>query len=170
MLFFYVILGFVILQRIAELIRAKRNENLAMTAGGVEFDRGGYKYIVLMHTCFFITLTAEYLYFSHGLNKYWFIYFVLFIAAQVLRYWTIFSLGTKWNTRIIVVPGSKLVTKGPFRIMKHPNYAAVITELLVLPMMFSCYITAGLFTVLNLFVLNRRIRIEEQALAKMESD
>lgn len=168
MTLFYFVAGFVIVQRIAELFRAKRNEKLAFTAGGVEFDRGGYKAIVLMHTCFFLSLIAEYLYFDPGVNKYWYVYFALFLAAQVLRYWTITSLGTKWNTRIIIVPGSSLVTKGPFRYMKHPNYAAVITELLVIPMMFSCYITAGVFTVLNLLVLKRRIRIEEQALAQLE--
>ncbi|MBL8016379.1 MAG: hypothetical protein JNK43_03845, partial [Ignavibacteria bacterium] len=125
------------MQRTVELIRAKQNEKLAFAAGGVEFDRSGYKYIVLMHTCFFISMIAEFLYFSDGLNKYWFVYFILFIAAQVLRYWTIISLGSMWNTRVIIVPGSTLVTKGPFRFMKHPNYTAVITELLVLPMMFS---------------------------------
>ena len=170
MAFFYIILGFVIMQRITELVRAKKNEKLAIAAGGIEFDRGGYKVIVLMHTCFFLSLVTEYLYFYRALNKNWYIYFVLFILAQGLRYWTIYSLGTKWNTRVIIVPGSSIVTKGPFRYMKHPNYAAVITELLVLPMMFSCYITAGVFTLLNLLVLKRRIRIEEQALAQLERD
>lgn len=165
---FYAIAGFVIIQRIAELVYAKRNEKLAFQKGGVEFDRGGYKVIVLMHTCFFLSLITEFFYFSQSLNKYWYVYGALFLLAQALRYWTIATLGTKWNTRIIVVPGSSFVTNGPFRFMKHPNYAAVITEILVLPMMFSCYITAGLFTVLNLLALKRRIRIEEQALTKLE--
>ncbi len=170
MLFFYIILAFVIIQRIAELIFAKRNEKLAFIKGGVEFDRGGYKVIVLMHTCFFLSLITEFFYFSRSLNSYWYIYFALFVLAQGLRYWTILTLGKKWNTRIIIVPGTTLVTKGPFRFMKHPNYSAVITELLVLPMMFSCYFTAGIFTLLNLLALKRRIRIEEQALAKLERD
>jgi methyltransferase len=167
--FFYFLTGFVIFQRLVELIIAKRNEKTAFANGGVEYDREGYKVIVLMHTCFFLSMIFEFFYFARSLNRYWFIYFIFFCAAQILRYWAIITLGKSWNTRIIITPGSGLIKRGPYRFMDHPNYSAVITELAVLPMIFSCYITAIVFSFFNLLLLSRRIRIEEKALAKLKS-
>ncbi len=164
---FYIIIGFVIVQRLVELVIAKRNEKKSLAAGGVEYDKKGYSGIVIMHVMFFISLFAEYFYFEHSLNKFWIIFLILFIAAQGLRYWAIISLGSLWNTRIIIVPGSKLVKSGPYKYFKHPNYMAVITELAVLPLMFSCFVTAIVFSVLNLFLLKRRIAIEENALKEL---
>jgi len=164
---FYILISFVILQRLVELIIAKRNETASLKAGGKEYDRKGYTGIVIMHVFFFISLIAEYFYFERTLNSYWIIFLVLFIAAQALRYWAIISLGTQWNTRIIIVPGLKLVNHGPFKYFKHPNYMAVITELAVLPLMFSCFFTAVIFSTLNLFLLKRRIEIEENALEEL---
>lgn len=164
---FYLIIGFVIVQRLVELVIAKRNEKKSLAAGGVEYDKKGYSGIVIMHVMFFISLFAEYFYFEHSLNKFWIIFLILFIAAQGLRYWAIISLGSLWNTRIIIVPGSKLVKSGPYKYFKHPNYMAVITELAVLPLMFSCFVTAIVFSVLNLFLLKRRIAIEENALKEL---
>lgn len=163
-MFFYIIVGFVILQRLIELIIAKRNEKKSLAEGGIEYDKKGYSGIVIMHTMFFISLITEYFYFEHSLNRYWIVFLVLFTSAQFLRYWAIISLGSMWNTRIIIVPGSKLVQYGPYKYFKHPNYMAVITELAVLPLMFSCFITAVIFSAVNLLLLKRRISIEENAL------
>ncbi len=161
---FYVIIGFVILQRLVELVIAKRNEKKSLAAGGTEYDKRGYSVIVIMHTMFFISLIAEYFYFKHTLNEFWVVLLVLFVLAQCLRYWAITSLGSLWNTRIIIVPGSKLVQYGPYKFFKHPNYISVITELAVIPLMFSCFYTAVIFSVVNLLLLKRRIAIEENAL------
>lgn len=164
---FYFVIGFVVLQRLAELVIAKRNEKKSLAAGGIEYDRIGYTGIVIMHTMFFISLVAEYIYSGNYLNSFWVFFLVLFIAAQGLRYWAIISLGSMWNTRIIIIPGRRLVRSGPYKFLKHPNYIAVITELAVIPLMFSCFYTAVIFSVVNLLLLKRRIEIEEDALEKL---
>ncbi|NOS83624.1 MAG: hypothetical protein HOP31_00660 [Ignavibacteria bacterium] len=166
-MFFYIIVGLVIIQRLVELVIAKKNEKKSLAAGGIEYDKKGYSGIVIMHVMFFISLFAEYFYFEHTLNKFWIIFLFLFIAAQGLRYWAIISLGNLWNTRIIIVPGSKLVKSGPYKYFKHPNYMAVVTELAVLPLIFSCFFTAIVFSAVNLLLLKRRITIEENALEEL---
>lgn len=162
--FFHLFILFVIAQRLVELVIAKRNEKLMLANGAVEFDWKGYKFIVLIHICFFISLVSEKTFLNRELNGFWVIFLILFILAQLLRYFSIASLGMFWNTRIIILKGSPLIKKGPYRFLKHPNYIAVITELAVIPLIFSCYITAIIFTIFNLFILRRRIKIEEQAL------
>lgn len=155
---------FLIVQRISELFLAKRNEAATRKLGAVEYDREGYKYIVLLHTGFIICLLAEKLLLDRQLNSFSLLLFIIFVLTQLLRYWALSSLGIYWNTRILVVPNLNLVKKGPYKYIKHPNYLAVITEIAVIPLIFSCYLTAIVFTILNLVTLRRRIRIEEKAL------
>jgi methyltransferase len=163
---FWIFLLFVILQRIVELVIAKRNERIVRAKGGIEFDKKGYKVMVAMHVAFFISLVLEKVLLKRSLNSLWIFFAILFVLAQFLRYWAISSLGVYWNTRILVVPNSKLVTSGPYKYLRHPNYVAVIAEIAVIPLIFSCYITAAVFSVLNLILLRRRIRIEEEALQR----
>lgn len=155
---------FLIVQRVSELFLAKRNEAATRKLGAVEYDREGYKYIVLLHTGFIICLLAEKLLLDRQLNSFSLLLFIIFVLTQLLRYWALSSLGIYWNTRILVVPNLNLVKKGPYKYIKHPNYLAVITEIAVIPLIFSCYLTAIVFTILNLVTLRRRIRIEEKAL------
>lgn len=157
----------IITQRLSELLLAKRNENHSFARGGYEVDHKGYIPVVIMHILFFISLTAEYYYLSISLNRFWVLLVFIFISAQFLRYWAIFSLGYQWNTRIIIVPGAKLVKIGPYKYFKHPNYTAVIIELAVLPLIFNCYITAIVFSLLNAVLLKRRIKIENEAILKL---
>jgi methyltransferase len=89
------------------------------------------------------------------------------IAAQGLRWWCITSLGRQWNTRVIVVPGAQRINGGPYRLMPHPNYVAVVAEGIALPLVHSAWITALTFTVLNALLLSRRISIENSALARL---
>ena len=89
------------------------------------------------------------------------------VAAQLLRWWCITTLGTQWNTRVVVVPGAPRVTGGPYRFFSHPNYVAVIAEGFALPLVHTAWITAGVFTVLNAVLLNRRIAVENSALARL---
>ena len=91
------------------------------------------------------------------------------MACQALRWWVITTLGPRWNTRVIIVPGLPRVTGGPFRWFPHPNYVAVVTEGVVLPGMYGCWVTATTFTVLNAMLLTVRIRAENAALAEMEA-
>lgn len=161
---FWIFLLFVILQRIVELAIAKRNERIVRGEGAIESDRNGYKIIVAMHVAFFISLVLEKVFLERGLNSLWIFFAILFVLAQFLRYWAISSLGVYWNTRVLVVPNSKLVTSGPYKYLRHPNYVVVVTEMAVIPLIFSCYITAAVFSVINLILLRRRVRIEEEAL------
>lgn len=165
---FLLFLILIILQRLGELALAKRNEKILRSEGAVEYDAGGYRVIVLMHAAFLVSFTAEYFLFGRSLSPYWLPLLCVFVAAQLLRYWAIRSLGKFWNTRILIVPGERLVTKGPYRYLVHPNYISVVIEIAVIPLIFSCYITAAVFTLLNLLALRRRIRIEESALSKLE--
>jgi methyltransferase len=163
---FFVFLLFIILQRAAELTLARRNERILKSQGAIEFDKDGYRVIAAMHVAFFISLIWEKIFLHRTLNTYWIIFVSLFAGAQILRYWAIISLGLHWNTKVLVIPGKKLITKGPYKYIRHPNYIAVIIEIAVIPLIFSCYITATVFSLINFFLLRRRIKIEEGALRK----
>jgi methyltransferase len=154
-----------ILQRLSELLLAKRNGKIVRKEGAVEYDRSGYKYIVAMHVAFFISLVAEYFLLGRSLSSHWRVLISIFILTQGLRYWSIASLGKYWNTRVLVVPGATAVKRGPYKYLKHPNYLAVVIEIAVIPLVFSCYITSALFSILNLIALKRRIGIEESAMS-----
>jgi len=166
MIAFSIFLLFVISQRLIELLIAKRNERILKAQGGIEFDKNGYRVIVIMHVVFFVSLICEKVFLSRMLNSYWIIFAALFGVAQFLRYWAIKSLGVYWNTKILVLPNHKLVIAGPYKFLRHPNYIAVIVEIAVIPLIFSCYLTACIFSVINFILLRRRIKIEENALRK----
>jgi methyltransferase len=169
-MFFFIFIITVILQRLAELVIAKRNEKKLFSLGAIEYDKAGYKVIVIMHTFFFISLIGEYVFLRNGigLSSFWIPLFILFLFTQFIRYWALASLGEFWNTRIIILAGTPRIRKGPYKYFNHPNYAAVIIELLVIPLMFDCYITAVVFSAANLLVLKRRIKIENEALANLK--
>jgi methyltransferase len=163
---FLLFTALLVLQRLSELLVARKNESRVRHEGAIEYDRGGYKYIVAMHVAFFVSLISEYFFLGRSLSSHWPIPFAILIAAQVLRYWAIASLGKYWNTKVLVVPGAPLINKGPYQYIRHPNYLAVVIEIAVIPLVFSCYITSVLFSILNLMVLRRRIGIEDSALSK----
>jgi methyltransferase len=160
---------FLLAQRAFELSYSRRNELILRRYGALEFDPTGYRLIVALHTLFFASLIAEKLLLQRQPNPFWLPLLGLFIAAQFLRYWSIRSLGVMWTTKILVVPGAKLVTTGPYRYIRHPNYLAVVIEFITIPLIFSCYYTAVVFNVLNLLVLKRRIAREEAALCAYAS-
>ena len=164
MIYFIIFISLLVIQRISELFLSKRNENYLRSNGALEYDKEGYKYIVIMHNLFFLSLITEYFLLQRELNDYWLILLLVFIITQLLRYWAIFSLGKRWNTKILVLPSSNLIQSGPYKYFRHPNYIAVIIELAVIPLLFSCYYTATIFSVMNLIVITRRIRLEEKAL------
>jgi methyltransferase len=166
MIAFWLFLFIIISQRLIELRFAKRNEKILKAQGATEFDKKGYRVIVVMHIAFFISLACEKLLLNRTLNSYWFIFVFLFLAAQVLRYWAIKTLGVYWNTKVLVIPNHSLVITGPYKYLRHPNYIAVITEIAVIPLIFSCYITAVVFSLINFILLRRRIKIEESVLRK----
>jgi len=143
---------------------ARHNERLMLDRGAVEIDRRGYKFIVLMHAAFPVSILAESVMLNRTLSQYWQALGAVFILAQALRYWAISSLGKYWNTKIIVAPDHVHIKKGPYKYLRHPNYAAVVAEIAVIPLIFSCYITAVVFTMINALLLMRRVRLEADAL------
>ncbi|WP_139488756.1 isoprenylcysteine carboxyl methyltransferase family protein [Brevibacillus dissolubilis] len=163
---FHAVLAFVILQRLFEQVIAKRNAAFMRSIGGYEVGSEHYPYIVAVHMGFFLSLFAEV--YARGLQNALpsAAPLTVFLVVQFIRAWCLLSLGKFWNTRIIVLPGSEPVVHGPYRYMRHPNYMVVVLELLALPMAFGAVITAAVFSVLNIFVLRERIRVEEAVLCK----
>ncbi|RLQ90834.1 isoprenylcysteine carboxylmethyltransferase family protein [Planomicrobium sp. Y74] len=167
--FFYIVFIFVILQRLAEMIYAKSNEKQMKKEGAIEAGAAHYKWIVLLHLFFFIALLAEVLYFDLLDNRFWLVFLIVFVVAQILRVWALASLGRFWNTKILVLPGAGKVKKGPYRWLSHPNYIVVALEIASLPMIFGAWRTALVFSAANaLLLLLVRIPAEEKALRKME--
>lgn len=162
---FTVLVALVALQRLLELRLSKRHERLALAAGGYEVGAGHYPWMVALHTAFLVSTVAEvWLLDRPFVRPLAWTAFGLLLAAQMLRVWTIRTLGERWTTRIVVRPGLPLVTGGPFRFLRHPNYVAVVTEILVLPLIHTAWLTALVFTVANAVLLAVRIRTEEAAL------
>lgn len=153
------------LERLAELVVSKRHAAWAFSRGGVEFGRAHYPAMVALHTGLLAGAVAEvWLLDRPFLPALGWLMLALVVASQALRWWCIATLGQQWNTRVIVVPGLALVSRGPYRWLRHPNYVAVAVEGLALPLVHSAWLTAAVFTVLNAALLSVRVRVEEQAL------
>jgi methyltransferase len=167
---FFVLFSYLILLRLGELILAERNRRWAMAQGGLEMDRGHYLVIIAIHTLFYLSLLLEWKYWSHGWNAWWPIWLGLLAGAQFVRFWAIWALGQHWNTRIIVLPQMKLVTQGPYRLIRHPNYLAVIIEFVAIPVLCGAYYTAVVFSLANAWILARRIPQEERALRQFSGE
>lgn len=151
----------VALQRLAELAWSRRNEETLRAAGGQEFGAAHYPLIVIVHMAWLIALFAG---IAPDAPVHWPL-IVIFAGLQILRLWVIASLGPYWTTRVITVPGMPLIRRGPYRWMRHPNYAVVAAEIAILPLAFGAGKTALLFSLLNAIVLGRRIWVENAALA-----
>ncbi len=156
---------FLALQRLAELWWARRNERWLRARGAVEFGASHYRFIVALHTGFFISLGIEGLARGPQLHPQWPVILALLVTAQLARYWCLLSLGKFWNTKILVIPGAGLIRRGPYRWFKHPNYGVVIAEIFLLPFLFQAWWTLLTASLLNLLLLRVRIVTEEKALA-----
>ena len=154
-----VILALVTAQRGGELLLSRAHTKALMARGAVEIVPGHYPLMVVVHTAWLISLWA----FGHDqpVNA---IALVAYLALQGLRVWVMATLGARWTTRIIALPNAPLVTSGPYRFLRHPNYAVVIGEIAILPLMLGLPWIAAIFTGLNAIVLFIRIRAENQAL------
>lgn len=152
-------------ERLAELVVSQRNTRWSLERGGVESGFGHYPAMVVLHTgLLFGALLEVGLADRQFLPALGWTMVALVVAAQGLRWWCIRTLGPRWNTRVIVVPGLPLVAGGPYRWLKHPNYVAVAVEGLALPLVHGAWVTALVFTVLNAALLVVRIRCEDGAL------
>lgn len=153
------ILALVTLQRLAELVLAKRNTSALIAEGAHEAAPGHYPLIVAVHALWLAALW----WLAPGRPILWPL-IGLFVLLQLARLWVLATLGRRWTTRIIVLPGAPLVTAGPFRLVRHPNYLVVIGEIAVLPLAFGLWEVALAFSIANGIVLWIRIAAEERAL------
>ncbi len=155
-------------ERLAELAVSTRNARWSFAHGGVETGRGHYPAMVALHAGLLAGAVAEVVAldrpFVPALG--WPMLAVVG-ASQALRWWCIGTLGPRWNSRVIVVPGADRVVRGPYRWLRHPNYLAVVLEGAALPLAHSAWITAAAFTAVNLPLLATRLRVEEAALARL---
>ncbi|MEU1870770.1 isoprenylcysteine carboxylmethyltransferase family protein [Streptomyces sp. NPDC019793] len=154
-------------ERVGELVVARRNAAWTLARSGVEHGRGHYPVMVALHTGLLVCCLLE-----PWLSDRPFVpalgwpMLALALLAQALRWWCITTLGPFWNTRVIVVPGARLVGAGPYRFLRHPNYVAVVVEIAALPLVHSAWLTAAVFSVANAVLLTVRLRCENTALAQ----
>lgn len=159
-----ILLAFVTLERLAELVLARRNTRALLAQGAVEHAPGHYPLIVALHALWLAGLWV--FGWDQPVSAFW---FALFMILQAARVWVLMTLGPRWTTRIIVLPGAPLVAKGPYRFVSHPNYLVVIGEIAVLPLCLGLWWFAILFSLLNAAVLTIRIRAESTALSQAPS-
>jgi methyltransferase len=152
-------------ERLAELLVSQRNARLAFSEGGVETGRRNYAAMVVVHALFpfacGLEVVALHRPFPYVLGP---TALAVALAAQGLRWWVVATLGRRWNTRIIVVPGSRPITGGPYRFLRHPNYLAVLVEAAAVPLVHGAWLSAMVFVAANAALLAFRIPAEERAL------
>ena len=156
-----VILVLVTAERLAELALARSNTKRLLAQGAREHAGCHYPLIVALHAAWLGTLW--WLAPSRPIDGFW---LALFVLLEVGRVWVLTSLGRRWTTRIIILPGAPLVQRGPYRFIDHPNYAVVMAEIFVLPLAFGLWRTAFIFSLLNAALLAVRIREENRALGE----
>jgi methyltransferase len=154
-----IILGLVTAQRGAELVLSRYNTRALMAQGAIEVGAGHYPLMVAVHATWLASLWV----FGHD-KPLMPAALAVYVALQVLRVWVMATLGPRWTTRIIVLANAPPVASGPYRYLRHPNYAVVTAEIAVLPLMLHLGELAVLFTTLNAVVLFIRIRAEDRAL------
>jgi methyltransferase len=154
------ILAFVTLQRIAELWLSARNTARLRAQGAIEAGQGHYPIMIALHSAW---LAGLWIFAWREPANWWLV--AAYLVLQPIRFWVIASLGERWTTRILVIPGEPLVRAGPYRFLRHPNYIVVIIEVALLPIAFGLFVFAIIFSVANAVLLAWRIRVEERALA-----
>lgn len=157
---FIAVLGFLVVQRLAELWLANRNTARLMAEGAVEHGREHYFLFVVLHTAWLVAMIVL----APADAAFPPLLFAAFVALQLGRVWVIATLGRYWTTRVIEVPGAPLVSKGPYRFVRHPNYIVVIGEIALVPMLAGLWQIAVIFSVLNAALLWLRIRVENRSL------
>lgn len=160
-----VVLVVLVAQRLLELRFARANERWARAEGAVEFGAKHYWVFFVLHPAWMLATVAEALHRGPELGRGWPLWLTCFVVAGALRYWAIATLGTRWNTKVLVLPGRAPLEGGPYRWLRHPNYVAVGLELASVPLMFGAVVSAVLFSAINaVILLGIRIPCEMRAL------
>jgi methyltransferase len=164
---YFAFLALVAAERLFELRLSKRNAALALARGGIEVGRAHFGWMRALHTGFLAACALEVALLGRAFDaRVGLPMLALALAAQALRYWAIATLGPRWNVRVIATPGDPVVTSGPYRWLRHPNYAAVVLEGFAIPLVHGAWLTALAFSALNAWLLRVRIRVEEGVLAE----
>lgn len=168
MTWYALLIAAVAAERLIEVRVAERNRAFSRSHGGVEFGAGHYPVMVLLHVSLLVGCLLEPILLHRTFIPIlgWPM-LALVVTAQALRWWCINTLGSQWNTRVIVIPGAARVSDGPYRLIPHPNYVAVIAEGAALPLVHTAWVTAVIFTLINAVLLAVRIRVENTALASL---
>jgi len=156
----YVLIGWLVVQRLAELVYAQANTRRLLARGGQEIGAGHYPLFVALHSSWLIAMAVL----SAPSPPVPWLLLAAFVLVQAARVWVIATLGPYWTTRIITVPGAPLVARGPFRFVRHPNYLVVAIEIPLVPLILGLEWVALIFGAANLALLAYRIRVEDGAL------
>jgi methyltransferase len=168
---YYTLILAVGIERLVELLVAKRNAKWAFAHGGKEFGHNHYPVMVTLHITLLLGCVIE-VWTLHRPFVPWLGWpmLVTLVLSQGLRWWCVTTLGRRWNTLVIVMPNAPLVRRGPYRWLHHPNYVAVVAEGLTLPLVHTAWLTAIGFTLANALLLTVRITIENSALGYTDDD
>ncbi len=165
---FTILIALMAVERVVELVVSKRNLRWSAEHGGVEYGRSHYPYMVALHVFLLVgSLVEVWVWQKPLIPALAWAMFALVLASQALRWWCIATLGKRWNTLVVIIPGLPRVTGGPYRWLNHPNYVAVVIEGIALPMVGFAWVTALVFTALNLPLLAVRLRVENAALGTL---
>ena len=161
------LVALVAVQRLVELRISQRNTAALLDRGGVEVGRSHYPWMVLLHTSFLIACPLE----VWGLERPFLPALALgtllgLVTATALRGWVMATLGERWSTRVVCLPGVPRIDTGPYRHLRHPNYLAVVIEMAALPLLHTAWLSALIFSCANLLLLGERVRVEERALER----
>lgn len=157
------ILALVTLQRLAELGLSNHNTTKLLAQGAREHSPGHYPLIVIVHLAWLSSMWL--LAVARPVDGFW---LAMLVFIEIARIWVMSSLGSRWTTRIIILPGAPLVSRGPYRLVNHPNYWVVVAEIAVLPLVFGLWQVALIFTLLNAAIISIRIREENRALGRSQ--
>ena len=158
----YAVVGFLVVQRLAELGLARRNHRALLARGAVEVGQAHYPAMVALHAGWLLALPAT----IDPRTAVSLPLLAVFMLLECGRVWVIATLGSRWTTRVVVLPGAAPIRSGPYRYVRHPNYVIVCGELAVVPLMFGAWTLAATASVLNLLVLRARLRVENAALGQ----
>ena len=159
----YAIIGFLVFQRLVELGIARRNHRALVARGAIEFGRRHYPALVALHAGWLLALLGT----IDPQTPVSIPLLAVFVLLECGRVWVVVTLGSRWTTRVMVVPGAKRIRAGPYRFLNHPNYLIVCGEIAVVPLMFGAWTLALIASALNLLALRTRIRVENKALAEV---
>ena len=156
------LLVYIVVQRLGELVHASRNTRRLLSEGGVEHGADHYHYFIFLHSAW-IAVIALLVDPQHDIHP---VMLALFAGTQLLRLWTLASIGRWWTTRIISAPHFDRIRRGPYKYVSHPNYLVVLLEIAIVPLMLGLPWVALLFSVLNAILLRHRIGVENAVLGE----